>query len=95
MMQAAHRSAAKTVTFVIAVALSAKIEWLAADPPTGADPAKWTDARIQCWRPTAAEKSFDEIGWVANIQTALRLAKEQHRPVFLFTHDGRMGIGRC
>ena len=24
-----------------------------------------------------------------------RLAKENNRPVFLFTHDGRMNIGRC
>ena len=26
---------------------------------------------------------------------ALRLAKKHGRAVFLFTHDGRMAIGRC
>jgi len=26
---------------------------------------------------------------------ALRLARRNGRPVFLFTHDGRLGVGRC
>src|SRR5437870_1798157 len=53
------------------------------------------DKQIQAWQPTKKEKRFDEIGWVKDIRTALKLAKEHERPVFLFTHDGRMGIGRC
>jgi microcystin degradation protein MlrC len=28
-------------------------------------------------------------------RTAEKLAKENNRPVFLFTHDGRINIGRC
>ena len=33
--------------------------------------------------------------WAEDIRDALRLAKAHQRPVFLFTHDGRMNIGRC
>lgn len=69
----------------------------AGDKPP-ADPhtlASWIDKRVQAWQPTAAEKRFDEIGWVKDIRTALNLAQEHGRPVFLFTHDGRMGVGRC
>jgi hypothetical protein len=46
-------------------------------------------------QPTPAEKRFDEIGWTRDIRTALRLARENRRPVFLFTHDGHMAVGRC
>ena len=53
------------------------------------------DQRIRDWEPKAKEKRFDEIGWAADIRTAERLAREHHRPIFLFTHDGRMNIGRC
>ncbi len=53
-----------------------------------------TDACIAAWGPTAAERRFDEIGWSTEIRAALALAKEHQRPVFLFTHDGRMGVGR-
>src|SRR4029453_14095353 len=47
------------------------------------------------WQPTPSERKFDQIGWVTEIRGALSLAKEQRRPVFLFTHDGHMAIGRC
>jgi hypothetical protein len=57
--------------------------------------AGWVEKRIQEWEPTAADRRFDEIGWAKDIRDAERLAKEHDRPVFLFTHDGRMAIGRC
>jgi hypothetical protein len=57
--------------------------------------AAWIDQRVKDWQPTAEEKRFDEIGWAKNIREAEKLAKENNRPVFLFTHDGRMNIGRC
>ena len=57
--------------------------------------AAWVDRRIEEWQPTSAEKRFDEIGWARDIREAERLAKEHGRPVFLFTHDGRMNVGRC
>jgi hypothetical protein len=55
----------------------------------------WVEQRVRELQPTAKEKRFDEIGWAEDIRDALRLAKEHQRPVFLFTHDGRMNIGRC
>ena len=51
--------------------------------------------RVAELQPRADEKRFDEIGWAKDIREALRLAKQHNRPVFLFTHDGRMNIGRC
>ena len=55
----------------------------------------WIEQRVRELQPTPKEKRFDEIGWAKDIRTAERLAKENNRPVFLFTHDGRMNIGRC
>ncbi len=59
------------------------------------DVAAWVDRRVQAWQPTAAERRFDDIAWVKDIRTAERLAGQHQRPVFLFTHDGHMAIGRC
>jgi hypothetical protein len=60
-----------------------------------AEVAAWVNQRVQAWQPTAAERRFDEIAWVKDIRTAERLAGQHQRPVFLFTHDGHMAIGRC
>jgi hypothetical protein len=57
--------------------------------------AGWADERVKGWQPTAAERRFDEIGWARDIRTARRLAEKHRRPVFLFTMDGRINIGRC
>jgi hypothetical protein len=62
---------------------------------TDADLAAWVTKQAQDWQPQAAERRFDDIGWVKDIRTAERLAQEHQRPVFLFTHDGRMAVGRC
>ena len=51
--------------------------------------------RVAELQPKPEEKRFDEIGWAKDIRDAQRLAREHNRPVFLFTHDGRMNIGRC
>jgi len=53
------------------------------------------ERRVAELQPRADEKRFDEIGWAKDIREALRLARQHNRPVFLFTHDGRMNIGRC
>ncbi len=58
------------------------------------DVVSFTDARIAAWQPSPVERRFDEVGWSTDIRAALALAKEHQRPVFLFTHDGRMGVGR-
>jgi len=71
---------------------------LAADklvPPPQGDPAAWVDAKVAACSPKPEERRFDQTGWLTDIRSALALAKQHNRPVFLFTHDGRMGLGRC
>ncbi|MGI8601993.1 MAG: hypothetical protein ACR2OZ_03230 [Verrucomicrobiales bacterium] len=58
------------------------------------DPAS-IDQRVAECQPTKEERRIDDIGWAGNLTEAQNLAREHNRPVFLFTHDGRMGIGRC
>ena len=60
-----------------------------------AELAGFVDGRAAEWRLTAADKSFDRIGWAPDIRAARRLALEHNRPVFLFTMDGRVNTGRC
>ena len=67
----------------------------AQEKPTPEDPAPRVRARVRLWQPVAAERRFDEIGWVGDIFEARRLARLHNRPVFLFTHDGHMAVGRC
>ncbi len=59
------------------------------------DELSWVKRRVAELQPAAGEKRFDEIGWAADIREAKRLAKAHGRAVFLFTHDGRINIGRC
>ena len=69
---------------------------LAADQPVGfKDLQAWVDRHVADWQPTAEEKRFDQIGWSTSLLEAEKLAREHHRPIFLFTHDGRMNVGRC
>ena len=63
--------------------------------PADADLQVWTDGKLAQWRPTAAERRFDEIGWVESLTAARQLSAESGRPIFLFTLDGRIAIGRC
>lgn len=56
---------------------------------------EWVEKRIARWQPTARERRWEKIGWVKDLRSALQLAKTHHRPVFLFTLDGRMEVGRC
>jgi hypothetical protein len=68
----------------------------AAERPTSeADLPAWVEKTVQERQPTAAERRFDEIGWLTDIREAIRLAKQHQRPILLFTHDGHMAIGRC
>ena len=55
----------------------------------------WVEQRVQEIQPKPEERRLDEIGWAKDIRDALRLAKMHNRPVFLFTHDGRINTGRC
>jgi RNA polymerase sigma factor (sigma-70 family) len=68
-------------------------------PPPGSSGARddfaAIERRIQDLQPTPAERRIDAIGWAADVPEAIRLAGIHNRPVFLFTHEGRIGTGRC
>lgn len=66
----------------------------AASRGSGLSPAE-IEKRVSLSAPAVDERRMDEIGWARDIRDALRLAKEHRRPVFLFTHDGRIAAGRC
>jgi hypothetical protein len=66
----------------------------AAAPPAG-DVKDWVDRKVDDCEPKPEERRFDQTGWLTDIRSALKLAKEHDRPVFLFTHDGHMDVGRC
>jgi hypothetical protein len=53
------------------------------------------DRQVLEWRPTIEERAFDRIGWSTSLVEAEKLARQAQRPIFLFTHDGRMNVGRC
>jgi len=64
-------------------------------PIPDAQVVPWTEKRVTEWEPKASERRFDEIGWAKDIRTARQLAQSSQRPVFIFTMDGRINIGRC
>jgi hypothetical protein len=88
-----HKTPTALLTAWGAVALAAFV--VAQDNRVLDDPRPTVAKRVQLWQPVAAERRFDEIGWAADILQARRLAREHNRPVFLFTHDGHMAVGRC
>lgn len=51
--------------------------------------------KAESCRATGDERKFDRIGWATRILDAEKLAHEHNRPIFLFTHDGRISTGRC
>jgi hypothetical protein len=71
----------------------------ALSPVLGADSDEkmiaWVQKTVQDAQPTRSERKFDEVGWAKDIRDAERLAKIHQRPIFLFTHDGRVNLGRC
>ncbi|MFT4550141.1 MAG: hypothetical protein ACI8XO_000367 [Verrucomicrobiales bacterium] len=64
-------------------------------PANDAELPGWVTEQITSLQPKPEEKRLDEIGWADDIRHALRLAKQHQRPIFLFTHDGRINLGRC
>jgi hypothetical protein len=68
-----------------------------ADEPKAAQPLdrRRIEQRVQEIQPTAKERRFDAIGWASGILSAERLARENGRPVFLFSNVGQLDIGRC
>lgn len=64
-------------------------------PTEAAQWPAWVDRRIEDLQPLPQERKFDRIGWSRTILDAEKLARERGRPIFLFTHDGRINTGRC
>jgi hypothetical protein len=67
----------------------------AEDPQSFKELRDRVDRCVAEWEPTTDEKRFDQIGWSTALLDAEKLAREHQRPIFLFTHDGRMNVGRC
>lgn len=83
-------------TSVLRMILASSLLWLAGSAlASDTGDFAWVQQRVSELQPKASEKRFDEIGWADDIRDAIGLAKQHQRPVFLFTHDGRMNIGRC
>jgi hypothetical protein len=57
-------------------------------PADDAALASRVDKRTKDWQPTSAERRLDEIGWTKDLRDALTLAKENGRPIFLFSYSG-------
>ena len=59
------------------------------------------DKRVTAWQPTTDERRLDDIAWATDLREALCLAKNNGRPVFLFTYSGcaerehAMALQRC
>ena len=68
---------------------------LVARPSRPEEEPAWVSRRVNELQPTEAERRIDQIGWATSLLEAEKLANLHNRPVFLFTHDGRMGNGRC
>ena len=78
----------------VGIAVLAAFATIAAAPAEPHD-AAWVTRRVQEWQPTAKDRSWENIGWAPTLSEALRLGREHGRPIFLFTHDGRLNVGRC
>jgi hypothetical protein len=79
------------------LAVGAALSAAAEEPRMVADAElkAWVDRRVQERQPAAEDRRFDEIGWFKAVLPAEKAARESGRPLFLFTHDGRMNVGRC
>jgi hypothetical protein len=64
-------------------------------PSRAEEEPAWVSRRVKELQPTEAERRIDQVGWATSLFEAEKLARQHNRPVFLFTHDGRMGNGRC
>ena len=82
------------VVFTLAACMAA-LDVATAEPQSDARDLAWVKKRVQELEPAAPERRIDEIGWASDIRQAERLAGENSRLVFLFTHDGHINTGRC
>lgn len=53
------------------------------------------DARAQQWLPTAQERKWETSGWVSDLVTGEKLARENHRPMIVICVTGDLDQGHC
>ena len=76
-------------------AISAAVTLLLAGMPDDKHLVDWVQNRVRALQPSRAERRIDDIGWAHGILEAEEFARKFNRPVFIFTHDGRIETGRC
>lgn len=85
--------------FILSGCLSIAVAYVAASfELAAASGDAWSakiDKRLDKMRSSKEERKFDLIGWAPSLRDAVSAAKTSKRPVFLFTHDGYINIGRC
>ena len=67
----------------------------AAANPGNEDIAATVRKKLEAIQPADTVTPFDQIGWAASIVQAEQMARQHHRPVFLFTEDGKIDTGHC
>ena len=90
------RLAVSTMSLVLTV-LPADVAGVASadDSISDSKVVRWVEKAVAERQPRPEDKRFDEIGWVTDIRTAIKLGMEHNRPIFLTTGDGRINTGRC
>ena len=78
--------------FILSLALCADFVYAEASDDYLLD---WVVKKAQERNVRFGTRPFEQIGWAENIESALELAQEHTRPVFLFTLDGYFATGRC
>jgi hypothetical protein len=81
--------------FKTGTAVFATVTLLSAGMPDDHHLLDWVQQRVRALQPGRAERRIDDIGWAHGILEAEGLARKLNRPVFIFTHDGRIETGRC
>jgi hypothetical protein len=87
-------------TFLIALVACVRSE-AQQKPSNDKELPAWVEKRVQAWQPTVDERRIDQIAWAKDLRTAQKLAKENARPVFLFSYSGSderenaMALERC
>ncbi len=92
----AEQTRALRVLLIPAVLLAVGVATACATGPVSdAKVVPWVEKAVAERQPTAADKRFDEIAWVTDVRTAIKLGKEHNRPIFYYHGDGRINTGRC
>jgi hypothetical protein len=80
---------------VLGVLLGGIVATACAGPISDGNVVRWVEKTVAERQPTAQDKLFDQIAWVADIRTAIQFGKEYNRPIFLYSGMGRINTGRC